>query len=343
MGEEKEKIKKLIDDILAQKRDAVFSRMDVATNNIITQLEELKALDDFLQYEIPGDLVLAGKAAGAGESIDILHRYVKKISASASQLNLITDLLEGVNHFCSRAALFLLREDKLVGWRGKGFSDRDGEISDEEIKKIFFSLSANTIFKYVLDKKKSYQGPPSPQPDDHLIYSRFGGKIPEKVFALPFSVKGKPQAVIYSDSFEGKPIGEKEIEMLAAVGEMSLDYLPFRQKILAKVKTKELPDEPEEPELKPDTDDRTIPRIKDSDPQRLARVIVNDILLYQKKDYDEGIKKGNLYDTLKDAIMQSRELYLRKYTDLSAFERQLVETIAKGNKDLLKGYKFETL
>jgi hypothetical protein len=340
----KEKLKKLIDGILAERRDRVYEKMDLVTNNIIIQLENLKDLDDFQEYTIPGDFEFQEKPK-EGKTINILHSYIRKLSFSANQLDLISNFLEGVNQFCTRAALFLLREDKLVGWKGKGFSTVEGAIGDEEIKKIFFSLSANTIFKYVLEKRKSYSGRPSSQADDHIIYSRFGGPIPEKIYTLPFFVKGKPQAVIYTDTFAGKPIGEKEIEMIATVGEMSLDLLPLRQKILAKVKTQEYPEEEgEAPAEQHDADDLTVASVKENDPNRLARVIVNDIYLYNKNKVDEALNTGeNLYELLQNTILQSRELYLNKYNDLSPFERQLVETLAKGRRELLKGYQFEAL
>lgn len=345
----KEQLKKLIDDIIASKRDMVYQKIDLITNNIIIQLEDLKELNGFVQYEIPPNFKMTDEPPKE-PNIDILHSYISKIAEAANQLDLISNFLDGINAFCSRAALFLLREDKLVGWKGKGFSGLDGEIGDEEIKKIFFSLSAHTIFRHVLDKRQPYSGPPSSQPDDHLIYSRFGGKTPERVFTLPFFVKGKPQAVIYADSFQGKPIGRKEIEIIATVGEMSLDLLPLRQKILAKVKTQELPDEPETPPMpttrpmpKIHSDERTVTSIRENDPERLARVIVNDIILYNQRQVEEALRNGTLYETLQNTILQSRELYLNKHSDLSAFERQLVQTLARGNKDALKGYHFETL
>jgi hypothetical protein len=353
----KDILKKFMDDLLAAKRDIVFTKIDQATNNIIMQLEELKDLSDFTHYQIPKDLEIQEKGPEV-DVIRILHRYIMKISIASNQLDLITNFLEGVNQFCSRAALFLLREDKLVGWKGKGFSGEGGEIGDEEIKKIFFSLSAKTLFRYVLDEQKTYLGSPSPQPDDHLIYSRFGGESPYKVFALPFFVKGKPQAVIYSDVFKGKDIGKKEIEILATVGEMSLDLLPLRQKILAKVKTRKYFDEaedvelealigePKKPPLPPEAEDedQTLPSIRENDPERLARVIVNDIYLYNKSKVEQALKEGeNLYESLQNTILQSRELYLNKFSDLAPFEKQLIKTLARGNKEALKGYNFETL
>jgi len=341
-----EKLKKLIDEILDERRDRVFETMDVITNNIIIQLEKLKELEDFHTYTIPADFALEEKRK-EGSPIDILYNYIKNISLSANQLDLINNLLDGINHFSSRAALFLLREDKLVGWKGKGFSGETGSINDEEVKKIFISLSANTIFKYVLEKQVPYAGVPHYQPDDHLIYSRFGGEIPKKIYVLPFFVKGKPQAIVYSDNMGNKIIGEKEIEMISLVGEMSLDLLPLRQKILAKVKTQEYVETPETPPARtraPEQDERTVTTIKENDPERLARVIVNDIYLYNKPKVEEIIRTGqNLFEALQNTIMQSRELYLNKFTDLGPFERQLIITLARGKKELLRGYHFETL
>lgn len=381
--EQQKELKALIDGILSQKFNLIHSRVDSAVNAIIAQMEEVKDLNELSTYNIPEDFVKKltppPPEAPKDDKISFIHKYVKNISSAANQLNLINNFLEGINQFCTRAALFLLREDKLVGWKGRGFSAQGGGIGDEEVKKIFFSLSANTIFKHVLEKHTPYSGAPSSQPDDHLIYSRFGGEIPEKILVLPFFVKGKPQAIVYTDTFAGKPIGEKEIETISLVGEMSLDLLPLRQKILSRVKTREFVEDadekpqPQEPHVRPEVppppaapsdsqsqtgsgqyesyptsleslhDEKTVPSIRENDPERLARVIINDIILYNKTVVEDGLKHRNLFNVLQDTILQARELYLNKFSDLAAFEKQLIETLAKGDRDALKGYKFETL
>ncbi len=247
-----EKIFQLIENILKQKKEQLQTRIDSTKNYLLGQMEELKDLEDLKDFDIPDDFEIEPEKGGS-ESIEAVHKCVSNISSANNQLNLINSLIEGINTFCTRAALFLIRDDKLVGWNGKGFSKKGGEVSDQEIKNLFFSLSANTIFKYVLEKKETYSGEPATQPDDHLIYSRFGGDIPEKIFVLPFFVKGKPQAVIYTDSFDNKIIEQKEIEIISTVGEMSLDLLPLRQKMMARVKTKEFVEEEPEEEKKAET------------------------------------------------------------------------------------------
>jgi hypothetical protein len=339
-----EKLRALIDKILNEKKAIIVEKVHVAQEDIMTQLESIKESQGFETYQIPGDFKMAAEPQRSDE-VNKIHEYTKEISTADNQLKLITKLLDGINCFCHRAALFLLRDDKLVGWKGKGFSGQNGEIGDEEIKKIFFSLSANTIFKYTLDKKEPYTGMPSSQPDDHLIYSRFGGGMPRKIFVLPFFVKGKPQAVVYSDAYEEEPIGEKEIEIIATIGEMSLDLLPLRQKLLAKVQTRKfLEDFHEAPENQLlQVEEDLSKTIKSNDPERKARVIINDIILYNQKVVEDGRQNQNLADILGDTISQAKEEYLRKFDDLAVFEEQLVKILAKGDREALKGYQFETL
>jgi len=342
-----EKLRELIDNILSEKKKILISKINSVQEDIINHLDELKEWGDFLDYQIPDNLKIPNNSTES-DKVFVLNKYIKNISSADNQLNLINNLIEGINSFCSRAAIFLLRDDKLVGWNGKGFSERDKEIKDKDIKKIFFSLSANTIFKYTIDKKKIYSGQPLSQPDDHLIYSRFGGGNPERIFVKPFFVKGKPQAVIYADSFGEKEIHEKEIEIISIVGEMSLDLLPLKQKILARVKTKEFigEPEPEESDLSDSQDfhsmEETVHSTRENDPERKARVIINDIILYNRNIVEEGRNKKNLYRLLEDTILQAKEEYMRKFNDLSAFESNLIKILAKGDRESLEGYKFET-
>jgi hypothetical protein len=338
------KLKEFIDKVLTEKKSIFVAKIHEAQEELMNRLETIKEPADFFSYNIPEDLKVA-RESPQGDLINILHESTKKISTADNQLKLITNLLDGINHFCTRAALFLVRDDKLVGWKGKGFSRQKDEISDDDIKKIFFSLSANTIFKHTLDTKEPYTGPPSSQPDDHLIYSRFGGEVPQKIFVLPFFVKGKPQAVIYTDTMGEKKIKEKEIEIITTIGEMSLDLLPLRQKLLAKVQTRKfLEDFSEAPENQLiELEDALPPSTRTNDPERKARVIINDIILYNQKTVDEGIKNRTLVQLLGDTIEQAKEEYLRKFDDLSVFEQQLIKLLAKGDRSVLQGYPFETI
>jgi hypothetical protein len=339
-----EEVKNFVEKVISDKMQLLLNRIDAFQSNLFRDIEKLKDLDELTKFAMPKEL--AGRDEEGDASVDMatLNEYVKKISEASNQLLLIGSIIEGIQCFCDRAALFLLRDDKLVGWRGKGFSGADGQISDEELKRIFFSLSANTVLKNVIETKKSYMGDPICKPDDFLIYNRLGGGKPKKVLVMPFFVKGKPQAVIYADSLAGVPIKTKVIEILATVGELSLDMLPIRQKLLAKIKTQEFVEDTEVEHKafeRSDEFEKTSAPVRENDPERYARVIINDIILYNKKVVEDGIKHQNLYEVLKETLLQAKELYLRRSSDLHYFEEQMVKILAKGDRRALKGYNFE--
>jgi hypothetical protein len=339
-----EEIKNFIEKVINDKMQLLLNRIDTFQSNLFKDIEKLKDLDELTKFVMPKELSGQDEEGDAAADIAALNEYVKKISNASNQLLLIGNIIEGIQRFCDRAALFLLRDDKLVGWRGKGFSGTDGQINDEELKRIFFSLSANTVLKNAIETKKSYLGEAIHKPDDFLIYNRFGGGKPKKILVMPFFVKGKPQAVIYADSLSGAPINAKVIEILATVGELSLDLLPIRQKLLAKIKTQEFVEDTEVEHKvfeRSDEFEKTAPPVRENDPERYARVIINDIILYNKKVVEDGIKRQNLYEVLKETLLQAKELYMRRSSDLRYFEEQMVNILAKGDRKALKGYNFE--
>ncbi len=303
--------------------------------NVISNLNKIKELDINLN-------------SGPDPSLENLYKSVKSVSSSSNQVSIISDLLSGIKQFCTRTAIFLIKDDKLRGWGGAGFNQGNSDIDDKNIKKVFFSITADTVFKEVIKTKKSFSGNHDSHKDNHMIFNRFGGSVPGSIFVRPFFVKGKPQAVLYADSFKESEINEKMIEILSIVGEMSLDLLPFKQKIMARVKTQEYDEKQEEEPVLLLTDDSVAPPQKKtqkklSNAERLAKVIVTDIILYNKKQVDEAREAKKLFSVLGDTIMQSKEIYMNKFDDLVPFETQLLETLADGDRDALKGYNFESI
>ncbi len=312
-----------------KKIDQIFEN---AKSNIINNLNKVK------EY-------VSGRT-GSGGSIEKVYTPIMKIASSNDQISIIKEMLEGISGFCARTAIFLIKEDKLKGWGGAGFTNNNSDISDREVKKIFFSLTADTVFRNVLKSKKIFEGSPDQHKDNHLIFNRFGHDVPLQILVLPFFVKGKPQAVLYSDSYENEGPFRHEIEMISLFGEMSLDLLPLRQKINARVKTQEYDDDSEnEPILLTEETNREQKKEskKLSNAERLAKVIVNDIILYNKKQVEDARAEKKLYKILGDTIEQSKEIFLNKFDDLTPFETQLLETLAAGNRDALNGYKFEKI
>src|SRR6185437_14464574 len=65
----------------------------------------------------------AGDAAGAGAAS--LLKAVSAVHAGATQKEILRALLEGTQHYSSRAALFVVKGGNAIGWQGRGFSNND--------------------------------------------------------------------------------------------------------------------------------------------------------------------------------------------------------------------------
>lgn len=300
--------------------------------NVINNLNKIKEINS--------------QTEDSASAIDKLYNSTKKISESSNQVNIISEILSGIKHFCSRAAIFLIKDDKLQGWGGAGFTNNSPDINDKDVKKMFFSITADTVFKEVVKSKKVYYGNPDIHNDNHLVFNRFGGEVPDSIFVLPFFVKGKPQAILYADSFGEVKIKKKEIQILLTFGEMSLDLLPLKQKIITRVKTQKYEEELKDKPILLTEESEPIKKKRTkklSDAERLAKVIVNDIILYNKKQVEDAREANKLFELLGDTILQSKEIYTKKFEDITPFETQLLETLARGRREALKGYKFESI
>ena len=74
--------------------------------------------------------------------------------------------------------------------------------------------------------------------------------------------------------------------------------------------------------------------------QRFARLLIDEIKLYNKDTVVEGRKNQDLYDRLKEDIEKSRITYQKRYGSTAAaesdyFNQELVRSLAEDNVTLL--------
>ena len=74
--------------------------------------------------------------------------------------------------------------------------------------------------------------------------------------------------------------------------------------------------------------------------KRFAKLLVDEIKLYNKKKVEQGRSSHNLYTLLKDDIEKSRATYDKRYGQTAAasadyFNGELVRVLAEGDKTLL--------
>lgn len=74
--------------------------------------------------------------------------------------------------------------------------------------------------------------------------------------------------------------------------------------------------------------------------QRLSRLLVSEIKLYNEKKIVDSRKNSNIYDVLKDTIEQSRKHYRERMGEAvdsmpDYFHQEIVKTLCEGDEDKL--------
>ena len=74
--------------------------------------------------------------------------------------------------------------------------------------------------------------------------------------------------------------------------------------------------------------------------QRFARLLIDEIKLYNKGKLEEGLKRKDLYDRLRDDIDKSRASYAKRYGSTAAasgdyFVQELIRGLAQGDASSL--------
>ena len=432
MGNFEEELLKYINGLLAERKKLLQSGWEELSENL------KKALDTFALHlkvdfapvsleNMKDVLALVKTQETSGETgkeksiIPVLHAGVRGLRQENSQGRLINYLLNTLSKLVNRVALFVVKDDKLIGWDGRGFDS----LSELDFRKMIVPLPSESIFSMVVKEGGIYQGSFPKLKGDRRVLSFLGGE-PVEVILIPIIVRGKISGVIYADEWpEKKQVKNPEaIEVLVDFAEAMVELLPVRNKYPTKPKGKlKVEEEPvsEEPEVsmgdttKREVDFKTFgtsPALGEEDTRpglitegieteeaeelevpahdasptpsswgeniemeeaeeleieeiggeeeveipeelpeeekvlydaarRKARVLVSDLILYNREKIEKGKQKGNIYKELKDEIDLAIEIYRKKAGNKVKKDflyEELLNKLADGNPALLKGY-----
>jgi len=108
------------------------------------------------------------------------------------------EVFEAVLDFCAgrftRSALFLVTQDKVVGFSGRG----EG-FDPARIRATSVGLDVPSIFSYFRMGSEFYYGPVPGLPANQLFYRGLGLPAPERVLLLPIQIKERLIALVYGD------------------------------------------------------------------------------------------------------------------------------------------------
>lgn len=288
-------------------------------------------------------------APPGGSSTDLLNAAVSSIQDGDAQPEILRALLEGAAKFSGRAALFVIRGGTATGWQGRGFDD------DDAIKKFSVDTSDGLASRAVQDRMPAAAAAAE---FDSKFVSAVGNPSDGNAVVLPLVVKEKVAALVYADAGTGDgTLDPSALHLLVRSAGQWLEVLALRKSgggSAAAEPEKEAQPEPPpktpsraaEPPPPPPPPPREEPAIPAEDREvhkkakRFAKLLVDEIKLYNQTKVNEGRQKSDLYDRLKEDIEKSRATYEKRYGKTPAssgdyFNQEVIRILAENDASVM--------
>jgi len=304
----------------------------------------------------------SGTPSKPGPSAEALQKAVAAIQAGTNQKEILRALLDSTVLGSGRAALFVVKGGSATGWQGVGFA------SNDTIKDSSFDLHSG-LAAAAMQSRSAESG--SASEVDETFISKIGAPADGRVVVLPLLLKDKISALVYADGgTDNGTLDGASLDVLVRATSAWLEVISQRKQAM-KEGTAEVAEvahaapsandpfaahaplhtaqaqpiaEPA-PEMamsaaatgsasvtpaSSSSDDGEIHRKA----QRFARLLMDEIKLYNQAKLAEGRKHKDLYDRLREDIEKSRSTYQKRYGNTAAgsadyFNQELIRSLAE--------------
>src|SRR5215472_8588813 len=287
-----EKIQAIIEEAVSEAFEAALPKLRAEIIN--RAVEELQTLEP---------------AAGSLPT-DLLNAAASSIQDSTSQAEILRHLLEGSARFCGRAALFVIKGGAMNGWQGTGFENND------EIKSINLSASAGLANK-AIQGRTPVTG--AANEFDNGFMGALGAPVDGNCVVLPLVVKEKVAAVIYADAgqLQDSTVDLSALTLLSRFTALWLELVALR-KAGVTAPADETQSHPSAGHAVASVDAAGAATVAEETDlhkkaRRFAKLLVDEIKLYNQKKVAEGKQNRDLYDRLKEDIEKSRATYEKRF------------------------------
>jgi hypothetical protein len=178
--------------------------------------------------------------AKASSDMAIVKAAISELNEQKSQADILKALVNRAASFAPRVAFFVVKGDQAGGWRGRGF---EGTVGDQAIPQISLPLSADTVIGSAAKSLTTWSGGPGSHTEDHLLINRLGEEPPQRIIAIPLTVRGRAVAVLYADSagLDSESINLEALETLVSVSSMAVELLSVSRSAPKRAATEEAP------------------------------------------------------------------------------------------------------
>jgi hypothetical protein len=280
-------------------------------------------------------LELMAPAPGSSPS-DLLNAAAASIHESSTQAEILRHLLEGEARFAARVALFVVKGSSISGWQGIGFED------NEVIKTLNVNAGSGLAGKAI--KARTLAGGSAQEFDAGFVNS-VKAPADDRCLVLPLVVKDKVAAVIYADAgtVQGGMLDASGLQALTRFAAVWLELAALRK--AGGSAAEEAPQPQPAAMAATAASSPAAPAASDEDElhkkaRRFAKLLVEEIKLYNQPRVEEGRQHKDLYDRLKVDIEKSRSTYDKRYAESAVasanyFTQELIRILADNDVSLM--------
>ena len=356
---ESHNLRQVIERIVA---DTVQAHLSALKSEIVeSTCRELEPLLDSQSDQAGAPAAeLDPKVPSAGKATELLNAAFASVMDSNSQSDILSSLLEGTAKFSERSALLVVKGGTAVGWRARGFANADA------IKSIRFDPSVGLAGRAYSNRQPAQAAAAEFDPG---FISTFGEPlVGTNAIVLPLLLRSKVAALVYADGGSIGKLDPSALECLIRGASLWLEIVAARksgasvpapesdltdsQKMAAVAEPEPAPvyepaQAPTQAAVQSAAAAAPAPAASSLDDEevhkkakRFAKLLVDEIKLYNKQKVADGKQNRDLYHRLKDDIDKSRASYERRYGQTAAgdakyFDQELVRILCDGDASLL--------
>jgi hypothetical protein len=276
-------------------------------------------------------------APGASPS-DLLNAAAAVIHESGSQADILRHLLEGEARFAGRVALFVVKGNAISGWQGIGFEENDA------IKTLSIQTGSGLVGK-AIQARNPMAG--TAQEFDAGFVRSMKPPADGQCLVLPLVVKDKVAAMIYADAgtVPGGTLDSSGLQALTRFAAIWLELAALR-KAGGSASAEDVA-QPQPAAAVAASAPASVPASSGSEEdelhkkaRRFAKLLVEEIKLYNQPRVEEGRQHKDLYERLKVDIEKSRSTYDKRYAESAVasadyFTQELIRILADNDASLM--------
>jgi hypothetical protein len=292
---------------------------------------------------------------------DLLNAAVATVADAGSQADILKATLDGIGQFAARTALYVVKGGQLVGWQARGFAD-EGAIKGAQLS------GSSGLAGRAMNAREPVSA--AAAEFDQEFVNTHGNPADGNATLLPLVVRDKVSAMVYVDAGAEGRADLSAVRVLVRTAAMWLEILALRKiaggaaeaeapAAVASAAVAEPASAPEPPPMAaaaaapapsapvaPAAGAADVSGLSAEDQEvhkkakRFAKLLVDEIKLYNQKKVEEGKKNRDLYSRLKEDIDKSRQTYEKRWGSSAAgsanyFQSELVRILADNDAGLM--------